>query len=1584
MIDRWTSTLRGRILLRTLLAVLLPVELLALVVVLGLSSMERRAADGVDQARAELTDAVIAGRLEADAIAAAGTLDVFLGERVADVVGWSTQPAVVAGATDGARLSDEAGLPALDIDTVEAQRAGAVSTGASVAADGLLTAALGAGSTFVDVLYTDRYGYNAGAVGPVADFVQSDEEWWQAAMADGVAVGQVETHPSTGTMVVPVAARVDDAAGGAQGVVMASMSFTPIEGLVDRLAAGGVELTILSSDGRRLAETASTHDPARVGPEPIEDDLLSRAEQLALTDAGDGGALTVDMVVGHAGTTEWAEASGGSGPWTVVAVQPREAAVAPLGPLDDLDGELAGGGRRLANVVVAMMVGAIAIAVVAAVMISRKIVDPITALTARARAAVDRELPSVAVVDVAIDGPDEPGVEVEVDARAGSELVALADAFAGVQRTATALVAAQAGQLRTALAAVAGLGRRNQSLVEHQAELVRELTEHELDREGRYRLARLEEVAARMRRTAASFLVIAGDPDSGVDDGSLPVDVAIDSAVAIIGDDGRVSVEHLDDVSVAEPAGRDLCPIVIELIENALTFSPPHSPVVVTGTASPDGYTISVADRGIGMSAEAIEAVNRWLAGIDARPGGGHLQLGLAIVASLARRSGLAVELRPAGDRGVEAVVTVPARLLGTTGQAAAALPPSAELGEVIVSELGGPAPAPVELPPPDSIEDLRTSDDELDSPRDGAATRPDESPGHEGSGVPPLASELGWDDDPSIPAALRSARRDDRSSEADVPGEASSGDSFPPDVLGQPLWEDASSAEVDLGGESRWEDGPQWDDPVPTRGGLWEDAPGRSPEPDGGAVTIDDLVPTPAALLPPEERGEADPSDGQRPVVDPSAPSPSGTGERPGRDGSRLRALGGRLLDRLPSRTDRAGGDGRTDVNEDRETAIPEPMAASEDGLADILDDPSSGFDLDAGLVGPAEDDDHHDDPARPATGRTGDEPPPGPDLTWNDEIDDDEVDIAVDLGLSRGGRDAADGPPSDRTGDQPPPIDRPVVAERSSSQAVDHGDGAQAREDVGVDQRRTNDFGQMLRPVPGRRRRMDDDETVADSPGDVERQRGRVGPTGSLGDTFLADRLGSGGADRPTLGTTDPMAGSPTGSGEGEPPAGPWPAPTSPHTPTPPPAPPPGGESIDVRRVPPPVARPERLPATDRSGSGRDPSMPATGAEESADPDDAPRSAGAIEPVGDGERRPVAAPTVGDPVEPDVDRMIADVERAVATPSTGPDRPTATSAPAAVAPGEGRVGFDGFAPDPEDGPAPGTGRQSESEAPPDVAPMLDLRRRAETATGPIEDAIPLLDPLARLTNPGRSLQLDPMIDVDPDALSADLGSDADPVPTPDALSADLGSDADPVPTPDAVPDPEPVPDADPVHSTDTAPEPEPISRPVDSEPMAADLPIDHEPVAVEPPVDPQPLGIEPPGAVTDRGSESVPFGRRRSDREIAEATGPPGASDAVLDIDRQSVRLDQRAGETDVPAAIRRPSRRSDDAGALRRPVVERRAVATASTEHEVTIEAATVRDRWSSFHRGRRAADRATPDTRPTDGRESPSDNRSNGED
>ncbi|WP_312876839.1 sensor histidine kinase [Streptomyces bohaiensis] len=242
------------------------------------------------------------------------------------------------------------------------------------------------------------------------------------------------------------------------------------------------------------------------------------------------------------------------------------------------------------------------------------------------------------------------------------EIGEVSRAFDHVHREAVRLASEQALLRGNVNAVFTNLAGRNQGLVERQLELISDLEGHEADPEQLEHLFRLDHLATRMRRNGDNLLVLAGrEPDRSW---SRPVPL-VDVVRAAASE-----VEHYDRIDiVGAPPGdihgavvTDLVHLLAELLENATSFSSPHTRVRVTATRLPDGRVmVEIHDRGVGLPAEDFALINHRLAEPPAADLDVSRRMGLFVVGRLALRHGIRVQLRPSGEQvGTTCLVMLP------------------------------------------------------------------------------------------------------------------------------------------------------------------------------------------------------------------------------------------------------------------------------------------------------------------------------------------------------------------------------------------------------------------------------------------------------------------------------------------------------------------------------------------------------------------------------------------------------------------------------------------------------------------------------------------------------------------------------------------------------------------------------------------------------------------------------------------------------------------------------------------------------------------------------------------------------------
>jgi signal transduction histidine kinase len=132
------------------------------------------------------------------------------------------------------------------------------------------------------------------------------------------------------------------------------------------------------------------------------------------------------------------------------------------------------------------------------------------------------------------------------------------------------------------------------------------------------------------------------------------------AAVAEVEDYVRVDVLSESRDMVAGNAVNDVIHLVAELVENATVFSPPNTRIEVRADRAGTGLVAEVEDRGLGLSQEELDDINRRLASPPEFDLANSEQLGLFVVSRLAARHAIKVSLRQSVYGGTSAILLLP------------------------------------------------------------------------------------------------------------------------------------------------------------------------------------------------------------------------------------------------------------------------------------------------------------------------------------------------------------------------------------------------------------------------------------------------------------------------------------------------------------------------------------------------------------------------------------------------------------------------------------------------------------------------------------------------------------------------------------------------------------------------------------------------------------------------------------------------------------------------------------------------------------------------------------------------------------
>jgi signal transduction histidine kinase len=263
--------------------------------------------------------------------------------------------------------------------------------------------------------------------------------------------------------------------------------------------------------------------------------------------------------------------------------------------------------------------------------------------------------------------------------RSRDEFGQVAEAFNAVHLEAVRTAAEQAALRASVATMFVNLARRSQILVDRLIGHLDRLERGEEDPDRLAELFQLDHLATRMRRNDENLLVLAGADSTRIQREPAPLMDVLRAAQSEVEHYTRIEFGMIDrDIEIAAHSVNDMVHLVAELLDNATAFSPPDSAVIVEARRVGDRSVLLVEDHGIGVSPEQLAELNDRLANPPMVDVAVSRMMGLVVVARLAARHGVKVELRAARERGTIADVTLPAGVLvprALSGRVTAGMP---------------------------------------------------------------------------------------------------------------------------------------------------------------------------------------------------------------------------------------------------------------------------------------------------------------------------------------------------------------------------------------------------------------------------------------------------------------------------------------------------------------------------------------------------------------------------------------------------------------------------------------------------------------------------------------------------------------------------------------------------------------------------------------------------------------------------------------------------------------------------------------------------------------------------------------------
>ena len=307
---------------------------------------------------------------------------------------------------------------------------------------------------------------------------------------------------------------------------------------------------------------------------------------------------------------------------------------------------------------------AVLISILVSVWTGRSLIRELARLRQAALEMAHERLPSVVhrlaagqQVDVQAEAPELPPAETE-------EIGQVGEAFAAVQRTAVEAAVGQA-RLRQGISDIfRNLARRSQSLLHRQLTLLDAMERRAKEPEELEDLFRIDHLTTRMRRHAESLIILSGDAPARGWRRPVPFVDVLRAAVAEVEDYTRIRVTATTKAAIGGPAVADVIHMIAELAENAVVFSPPNTPVLITGDIVGRGFAVEIEDRGLGLSEERRAELNELLENPPSFDLSGSDQLGLFVASQLAKKHGIRISLRSSPYGGTTAIVLIPLTLV--------------------------------------------------------------------------------------------------------------------------------------------------------------------------------------------------------------------------------------------------------------------------------------------------------------------------------------------------------------------------------------------------------------------------------------------------------------------------------------------------------------------------------------------------------------------------------------------------------------------------------------------------------------------------------------------------------------------------------------------------------------------------------------------------------------------------------------------------------------------------------------------------------------------------------------------------------
>jgi signal transduction histidine kinase len=300
------------------------------------------------------------------------------------------------------------------------------------------------------------------------------------------------------------------------------------------------------------------------------------------------------------------------------------------------------------------------------VLVDRALSVRLARLGADAGELVDRRLPSV-MDRLRQREPVDLASEFATADYGGDEIGQVADVINRSLQVAAGAAVDEAKARAAGTAMLMGVARRPQRPLQRGLKVVEDLQNRIGDENLLVELFDIHHQLNQTRRFLENLVILAGGQIGRRFQNPVPLRRVLLASFAEARNYQRITLRGAADVALAGHAVAEVIHLTAELLDNALAFSPPSSTVWVTANQVNHGVAIEIEDAGVGMSADAVDTANLLLATAptpDVTELKDGAQVGLHVVAELAKREGLQVSLRRSAYGGLLAIVLLPERLL--------------------------------------------------------------------------------------------------------------------------------------------------------------------------------------------------------------------------------------------------------------------------------------------------------------------------------------------------------------------------------------------------------------------------------------------------------------------------------------------------------------------------------------------------------------------------------------------------------------------------------------------------------------------------------------------------------------------------------------------------------------------------------------------------------------------------------------------------------------------------------------------------------------------------------------------------------